>query len=208
MTQNHECEVAMKRFLLALTFVGLAFSTLVSGQGGDPHYGKPKRLNKMIELLEAGQPVYDVGVTGGGYEEGKKLAQTTTDLIQYEMEHGPFEPQRLREFMQGLVDGGPTKSGHRTPTVVVTLPFIGLDAPSVRANTWVIEQILTAGVHGLMLCHARNAEAVRAFVAAARYPFDRQNLKGADRGLPEGLRGSGGQGPAARIWGISATEYM
>ena len=63
----------MKRFLLALTFVGLAFSTLVSGQGGDPHYGKPKHLNKMIELLEAGQPVYDVGVTGGGYEEGKKL---------------------------------------------------------------------------------------------------------------------------------------
>src|SRR4029450_13274656 len=66
----------------------------------------------------------------------------------------------------------------------------------------------TAGVHGLMLCHARNAEAVTAFVAATRYPFVRQELKGADTGLPEGLRGSGGQGPAARIWGISATEYM
>jgi hypothetical protein len=75
----------MKPFLLALTFVGLAFSTLVSGQGGDRDYGKPKRLNKMIELLGSGQPVYDVGVTGGGYEEGKKLAQTTNDLIQYEM---------------------------------------------------------------------------------------------------------------------------
>jgi 4-hydroxy-2-oxoheptanedioate aldolase len=124
------------------------------------------------------------------------------------MEHGPFDPRRLREFMQGLVDGGPTKSGHRTPTVIVTLPFVGLDAASVRANTWVIEQILTAGVHGLMLCHARNADAVRAFVAATRYPFDRQHLKGADKGLPEGLRGSGGQGPAARIWGISATEYL
>jgi hypothetical protein len=59
----------MKSSVLALTFVGLAFSTLLSGQGGDPQYGKPKRLNKMIELLEAGQPVYDVGVTGGGYEE-------------------------------------------------------------------------------------------------------------------------------------------
>lgn len=198
----------MKRSFLALTVVGFAFTTLVWGQGGDPNYGKPRRLNKMIELLAAGQPVYDVGVTGGGYEEGKKLAQTTNDLIQYEMEHGPFEPRRLREFMQGLVDGGPTKTGHRTPTVIVTLPFIGLDAASVRANTWVIEQILTAGVHGLMLCHARNADAVRAFVAATRYPFDRQNLKGADRGIPEGLRGSGGQGPAATIWGISATEYM
>jgi hypothetical protein len=29
------------------------------------------------------------------------------------MEHGPFDPQRLREFMQGLVDGGPTKSDPR-----------------------------------------------------------------------------------------------
>ena len=65
----------------------------------------------MIELLAAGQPVYDVGVTGGGYDGGKKLAQTTNDLIQYEMEHGPFEPQRLREFMQGLVDEGPPRPG-------------------------------------------------------------------------------------------------
>ena len=42
-----------------------------------------------------------------------------------------------------------------------------------------VEHILTAAVHGLMLCHARNAEAVRAFVAATRYPFDRQELNGA-----------------------------
>src|SRR5258706_754902 len=124
------------------------------------------------------------------------------------MERGPLEPQRLREFMQGLVDGGPTKTGHKTPTVIVTLPFLGLDGASVRANTWVVEQILTAGVHGLMLCHTRNADAVRAFVAAARYPFDRTILRGADRRIPEGLRCSGGQGPAARIWGIFHTYYM
>jgi hypothetical protein len=78
----------MKPFLLALTVVGFALSTLVSGQGGNPQFGKPKRLNKMIELLEAAQPVYESNVTGAGYEEDKKLAQTTNDLIQYEMEHG------------------------------------------------------------------------------------------------------------------------
>ena len=89
------------------------------------------------------------------------------------MEHGPFDPIRLRQFMQGLVDGGPTKSGHRTPTVIVTLPVLGLDGPTVKNNHWVIEQILSAGVHGLMLCHARNAEAVRMFVSTARYQFDR-----------------------------------
>jgi 4-hydroxy-2-oxoheptanedioate aldolase len=198
----------MKRFAFALALVGLGFTTLVWGQGGDPNYGKPKRLNKMIELLAAGQPVYDVGVVYGGYEEGKKLAQTTNDVITYEMEHGPFEPQRLREFMQGLVDGGPAKSGHRTPTVIVTLPLYGLDAAEVRANHWVIEQILSAGVQGLMLCHARSPQAIRQFVAAARYPFDRTELKGADHGIPDGLRGSGGQAYASKIWGISQTDYL
>ena len=178
----------MKRFLSTL-ILALALTPLVWAQGGDLGYGRPKRLNKMIELLAAGQPVYDQTVTGAGDEEGKKLAQTTNDMIQYEMEHGPFDPRRLREFMPGLVDGGPTKGGHRTPTVIVTLPFLGLDGPSVRANTWVIEQILTTGVHGLMLCHARHAEAVKAFVAATRYPFHRPSLQGADREIPEGLRG-------------------
>ena len=202
-----ESEVAVKRIAIALSVFGIALTTLVSAQGGDPSY-KPKRINKMIELLEAGQPVYDVSVDGAGYEEGKKLAKSHIDLIQYQMEHGPFDPIRLREFMQGLVDGGPTKSGHRTPTVIVTLPVLGLDGVTVKNNHWVIEQILSAGVHGLMLCHARNADAVRTFVSTARYQFERPELKGADKGIPEGLRGSGSQAYASRIWGITGTEYF
>ena len=197
----------MKRVVLALSSVGFVLTAILSAQGGDPGY-KPKRINKMIELLEAGQPVYDISVDGAGYDEGKKLAQTHVDLIQYQMEHGPFDPLRLRQFMQGLVDGGPTKSGHRTPTVIVTLPVLGLDEVTVKNNHWVIEQILSAGVHGLMMCHARNPEAVRMFVATARYQFERPDLKGADKGIPEGLRGSGSQGYASRIWGISGTEYI
>ncbi len=185
-----------------------AFATVsLFAQGGSPAY-KPKRINKMIELLEAGQPVYDVSVSDVGYDEGRKLAQTHVDLIQYQMEHGPFDPNKLRQFMKGLVDGGPTKSGHRTPTVIVTLPVLGLDEASVKVNHWVIEQILSAGVHGLMLCHARNAEAVRMFVASARYQFERPGLKDADKSIPEGLRGSGSQGYASQIWGISGTEYV
>jgi 4-hydroxy-2-oxoheptanedioate aldolase len=196
-----------KTISLLLCMVAAVFTLTVSGQGGDANY-KPKRLNKMIELLEAGQPVYDISVEGVGYEEGKKLSQDRYDLIQYQMEHGPFEPIRLREFMRGLVDGGPTKSGHRTPTVIVTLPVLGLDEQTVKNNHWVIEQILSAGVHGLMMCHARTPEAVRMFVATARYQFERPNLKGADKGIPEGLRGSGSQGYAAQIWGISGNEYV
>lgn len=197
----------MKRVAFALVVSAFATVSLLSAQGGNPAY-KPKRINKMIELLEAGQPVYDLSISDAGYDEGKKLAQTHNDLIQYQMEHGPFDPNKLRQFMKGLVDGGPTKSGHRTPTVIVTLPVLGLDEASVKVNHWVIEQILSAGVHGLMLCHARNAEAVRMFVASARYQFERPDLKGADKGIPEGLRGSGSQGYASQIWGITGTQYV
>ena len=163
---------------------------------------KPARINRAIEMLAKGQPVYYTASTGG-YEEGKKLAQTPYDYINYEMEHGAFDMTALRAFMQGLVDGGPTPTGHRTPAVIVTLPVLGLDEASMRANYWVIHQVLAAGVHGILLCHTRVPEAARLFVEAVRYPF----APHVD-GLDEGLRGSGSQGFAAQIWGLSGDEYL
>jgi len=164
----------------------------------------PKRINKAIELLEQGQPIYYTGGRGG-YEEGKKMAQTWADYINYELEHGAFDMTLLREFMRGLADGGPTKSGHRTPAVIVTLPVLGLDKASMQANYWVVQQVLAAGVHGILLCHARSPEAIQVFVQATRYPFHKQAV---GQGLEEGLRGSGSQGLAARIWGIPAEQYL
>lgn len=163
-----------------------------------------RRVNKAIELLAQGQPVYYT-TSRGGYEEGKELARTWADYINYELEHGAFDVPRLRAFMRGLVDGGPTASGHRTPAVIVSLPVLGLDEASMRANSWVVQQALAAGVHGLILCHARSPEATRVFVEASRYPFHGQ---GVGDGLDEGLRGSGSQSYAAGIWGVEAQEYL
>ncbi len=165
---------------------------------------QPKRVNKAIELLEQGQPVYYTS-SRGGYEEGKDLAKTWADYVNYELEHGAFDMTRLREFMRGLVDGGPTASGHRTPAVVASLPVLGLDEASMRANFWVVQQVLASGVHGVLLCHARSPEAVRVFVAASRYPFHDQKV---GEGLEEGLRGSGSQSFAASIWGVPEKEYL
>jgi len=163
---------------------------------------KPTRINRAIELLGQGQPVYYTGGSGG-YEEGKKLAQTPFDYINYDMEHGALDITALRAFMQGLVDGGPTATGHRTPAVIVTLPVLGLDEASMRANYWVIQQVLAAGVHGILLCHTRVPDAARIMVEASRYPFAPKV-----EGLGEGFRGAGSQGFAARIWGISGNEYL
>lgn len=162
----------------------------------------PKRINRAIELLEQGRPVYYTTAIGG-YEQGLEFADTEADYINYEMEHGAFNITALREFMRGLVDGGPTSTGHRTPAVIVTLPVLGLDEASMRANYWVIHQVLAAGVHGILLCHAREPGAARVFVESVRYPFAPEV-----DGLDEGLRGSGSQGYASQIWGVSGNEYL
>jgi 4-hydroxy-2-oxoheptanedioate aldolase len=160
------------------------------------------RINRAIEMLAKREPVYYT-TSSGGYEDGKKLAHTPYDYINYEMEHGAFDVAALRAFMQGLVDGGPTPTGHRTPAVIVTLPVLGLDEASMRANYWMIHQVLAAGAHGILLCHTRVPEAARLFVEAVRYPFAPQAA-----GIAEGLRGSGSQGFAARVWGVTGDEYL
>ncbi len=111
----------------------------------------------------------------------------------------------LAEFVRGLVDGGPTPSGHRTPAVVVTLPAEGVSLEAMRANAWMVKQVLATGVHGLLLCHAEMPDAVRAFVEAARYPF---HASGVGPTLGVGRRGHGGQDRAAQVWGLAIDHYL
>jgi 4-hydroxy-2-oxoheptanedioate aldolase len=40
----------------------------------------------------------------------------------------------LAKYMRGMVDAGPTRSGHHTPTVIVEAPVNGIDAAHVRYN--------------------------------------------------------------------------
>src|ERR1700730_17349074 len=195
----------MKKIAMVLPLLGMASISTLWAQGGDPNY-KPKRLNKAIELLADGQPIYNASAQGGdGYDVGLKLSQTYNDFIIYEMEHGTFDVAALRQFRLGLAKGGPTKSGHRTPAVIVTLPILGYDEVSIRANYSDDSPVLAAGVHGIQLCHARSPEAVKLFVAACRYLFERQNIGKND--LEEGMRGSGSDAFAAKVWGLSGHDY-
>lgn len=190
----------MKKHHLYLAAAALLAAVSLDAQSGST--SKPKRINRAIELLESGQPIYYTG-GHGGYEEGKKMAATKADYINYEMEHGAFDMKELRDFMRGLVDAGPTRTGHRTPAVIVTLPILGKDAASMRANYWVAQQVMAAGVHGILLCHAQDPEAVRIFVESLRYPFAEKFP-----GLSTGIRGNGSQSFASTIWGLDPATYM
>lgn len=167
-----------------------------------------ERINRAIELLKQNQPIYYVGAHSGHvltYEQGREDAGTWADYINVGMEHGSFDMAGLDAYMRGLVDGGPTNSGHRTPAVIVEAPVEGTGEQIVRHNAWQFRQILSRGVHGILLCQAETPDAVRAFVESCRYPI---NMQGVGRGLERGSRGVGGQPSAAPIWGISADDYI
>ena len=187
------------------------------------------RVNRAIELLRQDQAVYYTGAHSGhvlSHAQGREDAGTWADYINVGMEHGAFDMTGLAEYMRGLVDGGPTRSGHRTPAVIVEAPVNGTDELNVRHNAWQFRQILGRGVHGVLLCQAETAGAVRAFVESCRYPHQETGL---DPALPSpiarmdgaseaqarppgtlgrGMRGRGSETTAAPIWGVSQTAYF
>jgi 4-hydroxy-2-oxoheptanedioate aldolase len=185
------------------------------------------RINRAIELLEQDQAIYYTGGHSGHvltYQQGREDAHVWADYINVGMEHGAFDMTGLAAYMRGFVDGGPTRSGHRTPTVIVEAPVNGTDAANVRFNAWQFRQILGRGVHGVLLCQAESADAVRAFVESCRYPH---HSAGVEPGLPSpiermhgakpqssggglgmGTRGRGSEATAAPAWGISPEEYL
>ena len=165
------------------------------------------RINRAIELLEADQALYYDGPHTGHvltYEQGRKDAKTWADYINVGMEHGAFDMTGLEAYIRGLVDGGPTNSGHRTPTVIVEAPVNGIDGPNVTFNAWQFRQILARGAHGILLCQAESADAVREFVRACRFPHHKEGI---DK-IGIGTRGRGSEPTAAPVWGIDQQEYF
>ncbi len=192
------------------------------------------QINRTIALLQEGQAIYYDGPHSGHiltYDQGRLDANTWADYMNVGMEHGSFDMAGLAEYLRGMVDAGPTRSGHRTPAVIVEAPVNGTDAANVRFNAWQFRQILGRGAHGILLCQAETVDAVRAFVEACRYPH---HLAGVDPALPSpeqrmhgatrppnagqtaegrqllgiGTRGRGSENTAAPVWGVSPSDYM
>lgn len=186
-----------------------------------------QRINRAIELLAQNQAIYYDGPHSGHVltrAQGREDGGTWADYINVGMEHGCFDMTGLAAYMAGLAEAGPTRSGHPTPAVIVEAPVNGTDAANVRFNAWQFRQILGRGVHGILLCQAESADAVRAFVESCRYPHQqagvdpslpspRERLEGARSAklghpLGVGTRGRGSESTAAPIWGRTPGDYM
>src|SRR4051794_16056953 len=115
------------------------------------------RINRAIELLSQGQAIYYVGAHSGHVltrAQGREDAGTWADYINIGMEHGAFDMAGLAEYLQGMVEGGPTRSGHRTPPIIVEAPGNGTHAAKVRVNAREFCQNPWRGAAGGLLCQA------------------------------------------------------
>ena len=159
------------------------------------------RYSKVIQLLEAGKPVFGTGlIWNGNLDEMMYFADSDYDMVMIEMEHEGLSFNNLRASLQFLLNRkrvADSGSLLADPTPVVRIP------PNTREqNQWVIKQALDTGVYGLILPHLDTVEGAMSAVQSARYP----QVPGVADFEPHGERGWW-QRIAPRYWGLSAAEY-
>lgn len=125
---------------------GDAEPSVTEDAGDDPD-------RSIVELLEAGQPVFAIFSGEHTAEGGTAMAETrNVDFVFYSLESGPFDIPALETYSAALAEA----SGDRgTRPIVLRIPPIrdGLDEGREH-----MRQGLAAGVSGLVFPHVETAE--------------------------------------------------
>lgn len=159
------------------------------------------RLNKVIELIEAGQCAFGPFLPAGSVPDAVWIAGTQFDAVVFEMEHSPFDLHDLKVSLQFLLDRRQiVEGGTLTPAVV---PFVRLPINGRERNQWIVKQVLDIGVYGIVFPMINTPEDAVAALQAARYP----QATGAADAEPRGQRGHA-PAQAMRYWGLSQSEYF
>lgn len=156
------------------------------------------RLNKAIELLESGQPAFGILSFDYSLNNARSLARSGLDFIIIDMEHAPYDVERLRMFLLGMTDKRAILAkGSLQPDVVpiVRIPATGQE--DVLSQT---KQVLDVGAFGVMFPSVNTAAEAELAVRATRYP----QLNGVADYEPRGLRG---RNPSNAVWYWGIGDY-
>ena len=155
----------------------------------------PDRLNKAIELFEASQPAVGLLAFDYSLNNARSLARSDLDFIIIDMEHAPYDVERLRQFLLGMTDKRAIlETGSLQPSVV---PFVRIPAIGQENLLSMTKQVLDVGAFGVMFPSINSAAEAEKAVRAMRYP----QLLGAEDSEPKGLRGRNPSN-ARWYWGI------
>lgn len=178
----------------------LPATTLLSQETPEKEPEKTPRLNRYVELMEAGKPAFGVFSSNVSTRTGAVMAGSGLDFVIIDLEHSPYDPTRLEGYLLGMINKAEiVRKGNLQPGVA---PFVRVPAAGREQMQWIIKQVLDLGPLGIVVPHVDTAEDARAMVQASRYP----QLTDASDFEPSGKRGIG-YGWAARYWGLSGKEY-
>lgn len=158
-----------------------------------------RRLNRVIELLSAGQVVVSSSpIPNGNFDQAQAYGDSDFDMVVFEMEHHGFDFPNLRLSLQALLNRRRIADDGLRPSVV---PFTRIPPPARETTHWIIKQALDIGVYGLVVPQLETPEEAVSIVSAARYPAPRGGTLGG---------GQRGDRPpvAARYWGLTTAEYV
>jgi len=157
------------------------------------------RLNKLIELFENDQPAFGLLSFDYSLNNARSMASSGLDFILIDMEHAPFDVERLRQFLLGMTNKRSIMAkGNLQPDVV---PFVRI--PAAGGTEELIaqaKQVLDVGVYGIMYPAIHNREQAELAVRATRYP----QYNDAPDYEPQGLRG---RNPANAAWYWGVRDY-
>lgn len=158
------------------------------------------RLNRTIDTLSQGKPVFGIFSGDRSLDNARALARSDLDYVIIDMEHGPFDTETLRTFLLGMIDRRQilTKANLQ-PNVT---PIVRIAANGREQLQFLAKQVLDVGAFGVMFPYVNNRAEAENAVRAARYP----QKKGVPDAEPMGLRGHA-PGNAVWYWGLTPAEY-
>jgi 4-hydroxy-2-oxoheptanedioate aldolase len=157
------------------------------------------RLNRAIELLESGQPAFGVLSFDYSLQSARTLASSDLDFVIIDMEHAPYDVERLQTFLLGMTDKRQIQEKGNLQMNVT--PFVRVPATGGEELLYQAKQVLDVGVFGVMYPSISTREEAVQAVRATRYP----QARGAADFEPAGLRG---RNPSNAIWFWGARDYM
>ena len=158
-----------------------------------------QRLNKLIELIENDQPAFGVLSFDYSLNNARSMATSGLDFVFIDMEHAPFDVERLREFLLGMTNKRSIlEKGSLQPDVV---PFVRIPAAGGAEELIAqAKQVLDIGVFGIFFPAVHTREQAELAVKATRYP----QYNNAPDYEPAGLRG---RNPSNAVWYWGINDY-
>ncbi len=158
------------------------------------------RVNKLIELFANDEPAFGLLSFDYSLNNARSMASSGLDFILIDMEHAPFDVERLRLFLLGMTNKRSIMAkGNLQPDVV---PFVRVPAGGgAEELISQAKQVLDVGVYGIMFPAIHNREQAELAVRAMRYP----QLNGAADAAPAGLRG---RNPSNAVWYWGIPDYI